>query len=105
MFFCGCLKIVMDLLSIFVLLQAMVAEHDIQNISCAAQDPDDLCTFAYITKDLKSGYHFCHVFTTVEVVGVIFIQGCRWGGTFLETFHGNLIWEYSKWEFIEIYGN
>ncbi|XP_050968539.1 ankyrin repeat and SAM domain-containing protein 1A isoform X3 [Labeo rohita] len=47
--------------------KAMVAEHEIQNISCAAQDPDDLCTFAYITKDLKSGYHFCHVFTTVEV--------------------------------------
>uniref|UniRef100_A0A8C2JCX2 Ankyrin repeat and sterile alpha motif domain containing 1Ab n=1 Tax=Cyprinus carpio TaxID=7962 RepID=A0A8C2JCX2_CYPCA len=47
--------------------KVMVAEHDIQNISCAAQDPDDLCTFAYITKDLKSGYHFCHVFTTVEV--------------------------------------
>ncbi|KAK9973785.1 hypothetical protein ABG768_024491 [Culter alburnus] len=47
--------------------KALVAEHEIQNISCAAQDPDDLCTFAYITKDLKSGYHFCHVFTTVEV--------------------------------------
>ncbi|XP_073726602.1 ankyrin repeat and SAM domain-containing protein 1A isoform X2 [Misgurnus anguillicaudatus] len=47
--------------------KAIVAEHEIQNISCAAQDPDDLCTFAYITKDLKSGYHFCHVFTTVEV--------------------------------------
>uniref|UniRef100_A0A671SG39 Ankyrin repeat and SAM domain-containing protein 1A-like n=1 Tax=Sinocyclocheilus anshuiensis TaxID=1608454 RepID=A0A671SG39_9TELE len=52
---------------IFVMFCAMVAEHEIQNISCAAQDPDDLCTFAYITKDLKSGYHFCHVFTTVEV--------------------------------------
>ncbi|XDV35261.1 hypothetical protein PO909_005240 [Leuciscus waleckii] len=47
--------------------KALVAEHEIQNISCAAQDPDDLCTFAYITKDLKSGFHFCHVFTTVEV--------------------------------------
>ncbi|XP_051567916.1 ankyrin repeat and SAM domain-containing protein 1A-like [Myxocyprinus asiaticus] len=47
--------------------KGIVAEHEIQNISCAAQDPDDLCTFAYITKDLKSGYHFCHVFTTVEV--------------------------------------
>ncbi|XP_056316560.1 ankyrin repeat and SAM domain-containing protein 1A [Danio aesculapii] len=47
--------------------KAMVAEHEIQDISCAAQDPDDLCTFAYITKDMKSGYHFCHVFTTVEV--------------------------------------
>lgn len=50
--------------------QAIVAEHEIQNISCAAQDPDDLCSFAYITKDLKSSYHFCHVFTTVEVVSV-----------------------------------
>ncbi|XP_049590643.1 ankyrin repeat and SAM domain-containing protein 1A isoform X2 [Syngnathus scovelli] len=45
----------------------IVAEHEIRNISCAAQDPDDLCTFAYITKDLKSGHHFCHVFSTVEV--------------------------------------
>lgn len=52
----------------YVTLQAIVAEHEIQNISCAAQDPDDLRTFAYITKDLKSGHHFCHVFTTVEVV-------------------------------------
>ncbi|XP_062263104.1 ankyrin repeat and SAM domain-containing protein 1A isoform X2 [Platichthys flesus] len=47
--------------------KSIVAEHEIRNISCAAQDPDDLCTFAYITKDLKSGHHFCHVFTTVEV--------------------------------------
>ncbi|XP_060724270.1 ankyrin repeat and SAM domain-containing protein 1A isoform X3 [Tachysurus vachellii] len=47
--------------------KAIVAEHEIQNISCAAQDPDELRTFAYITKDLKSGNHFCHVFTTVEV--------------------------------------
>ncbi|KAJ7998669.1 hypothetical protein DPEC_G00207280 [Dallia pectoralis] len=47
--------------------QTIVAEHQIRNISCAAQDPDDLCTFAYITKDDKSGHHFCHVFSTVEV--------------------------------------
>uniref|UniRef100_A0A3B5RAR9 PID domain-containing protein n=1 Tax=Xiphophorus maculatus TaxID=8083 RepID=A0A3B5RAR9_XIPMA len=46
----------------------IVAEHEIRNISCAAQDPDDLCTFAYITKDSKSGHHFCHVFSTVEVI-------------------------------------
>uniref|UniRef100_A0A3B4ZHQ5 Ankyrin repeat and SAM domain-containing protein 1A-like n=1 Tax=Stegastes partitus TaxID=144197 RepID=A0A3B4ZHQ5_9TELE len=46
--------------------KTIVAEHEIRNISCAAQDPDDLCTFAYITKDLKSGHHFCHVFSTVE---------------------------------------
>lgn len=48
----------------------IVAEHEIRNISCAAQDPDDLCTFAYITKDSKSGHHFCHVFSTVEVVSI-----------------------------------
>ncbi|XP_019911084.1 ankyrin repeat and SAM domain-containing protein 1A isoform X1 [Esox lucius] len=47
--------------------KTIVAEHEIRNISCAAQDPDDLCTFAYITKDNKSGHHFCHVFSTVEV--------------------------------------
>uniref|UniRef100_A0A8C7YG68 Ankyrin repeat and sterile alpha motif domain containing 1Ab n=1 Tax=Oryzias sinensis TaxID=183150 RepID=A0A8C7YG68_9TELE len=47
--------------------KTIVAEHEIRNISCAAQDPDDLCTFAYITKDQKSGHHFCHVFSTVEV--------------------------------------
>ncbi|XP_061582862.1 ankyrin repeat and SAM domain-containing protein 1A isoform X2 [Cololabis saira] len=47
--------------------KTIVAEHEIRNISCAAQDPDDLCTFAYITKDLKSGHHFCHVFSTVEI--------------------------------------
>jgi len=51
-----------------LLHQTIVAEHEIRNISCAAQDPDDLCTFAYITKDLNSGHHFCHVFSTVEVV-------------------------------------
>ncbi|KAL4622474.1 ankyrin repeat and SAM domain-containing protein 1A-like isoform X1 [Arapaima gigas] len=45
----------------------LIAEHEIRNISCAAQDPDDLCTFAYITKDLQTGHHFCHVFTTVDV--------------------------------------
>ncbi|XP_062420118.1 ankyrin repeat and SAM domain-containing protein 1A isoform X6 [Pungitius pungitius] len=47
--------------------KTIVAEHEIRNISCAAQDPDDLCAFAYITKDLNSGHHFCHVFSTVEV--------------------------------------
>lgn len=53
--------------------QTIVAEHEIRNISCAAQDPDDLCTFAYITKDLKSGHHFCHVFSTVEVVSDLYL--------------------------------
>ncbi|XP_048879944.1 ankyrin repeat and SAM domain-containing protein 1A isoform X2 [Brienomyrus brachyistius] len=47
--------------------KSIIAEHEIRNISCAAQDPDDLRTFAYITKDLQSGHHFCHVFSTVDV--------------------------------------
>ncbi|XP_016079192.1 PREDICTED: ankyrin repeat and SAM domain-containing protein 1A isoform X3 [Miniopterus natalensis] len=45
----------------------IIAEHEIRNISCAAQDPEDLCTFAYITKDLQTGHHYCHVFSTVDV--------------------------------------
>lgn len=49
-------------------LQNIIAEHEIRNISCAAQDPEDLCTFAYITKDLQTSHHYCHVFSTVDVV-------------------------------------
>ncbi|XP_058861025.1 ankyrin repeat and SAM domain-containing protein 1A-like isoform X2 [Acipenser ruthenus] len=45
----------------------VIAEHEIRNISCAAQDPEDLCTFAYITKDLLTSHHYCHVFSTVDV--------------------------------------
>ncbi|XP_054251778.1 ankyrin repeat and SAM domain-containing protein 1A [Indicator indicator] len=45
----------------------VIAEHEIRNISCAAQDPEDLCTFAYITKDLQTNHHYCHVFSTVDV--------------------------------------
>ncbi|KAM5179662.1 ankyrin repeat and SAM domain-containing protein 1A isoform 2-T2 [Mantella aurantiaca] len=47
--------------------QNVIAEHEIRNISCAAQDPEDLCTFAYITKDLQTSHHYCHVFSTAEV--------------------------------------
>ncbi|XP_063309129.1 ankyrin repeat and SAM domain-containing protein 1A isoform X3 [Pelobates fuscus] len=47
--------------------QNVIAEHEIRNISCAAQDPDDLCTFAYITKDLQTSHHYCHVFSTADV--------------------------------------
>lgn len=49
-------------------MQNIIAEHEIRNISCAAQDPEDLSTFAYITKDLKSSHHYCHVFTAFDVV-------------------------------------
>ncbi|RXM30179.1 Ankyrin repeat and sterile alpha motif domain-containing protein 1B [Acipenser ruthenus] len=48
-------------------MRNIIAEHEIRNISCAAQDPDDLSTFAYITKDLKSSHHYCHVFTAFDV--------------------------------------
>uniref|UniRef100_A0A8C6ZD13 PID domain-containing protein n=1 Tax=Nothoprocta perdicaria TaxID=30464 RepID=A0A8C6ZD13_NOTPE len=47
--------------------QNIIAEHEIRNISCAAQDPEDLSTFAYITKDLKTNHHYCHVFTAFDV--------------------------------------
>ncbi|XP_077151599.1 ankyrin repeat and SAM domain-containing protein 1A isoform X4 [Ranitomeya variabilis] len=47
--------------------QNVIAEHEIRNISCAAQDPEDLCTFAYITKDLQTSHHYCHVFGTADV--------------------------------------
>lgn len=54
------------------LVQNIIAEHEIRNISCAAQDPEDLCTFAYITKDLQTSHHYCHVFSTVDVVRIPF---------------------------------
>lgn len=57
-----------------VLLQNIIAEHEIRNISCAAQDPEDLCTFAYITKDLQTSHHYCHVFSTVDVVRTHFSE-------------------------------
>ena len=50
--------------------QNIIAEHEIRNISCAAQDPEDLSTFAYITKDLKTNHHYCHVFTAFDVVSL-----------------------------------
>ncbi|XP_066942509.1 ankyrin repeat and SAM domain-containing protein 1A-like isoform X16 [Macrobrachium rosenbergii] len=42
--------------------QALVCEHEIRNIHCACQDADDLSHFAYITKDLETKGHYCHVF-------------------------------------------
>lgn len=44
------------------LTQALVCEHEIRNIHCACQDADDLSHFAYITKDLETKGHYCHVF-------------------------------------------
>lgn len=62
--------------------QNVIAEHEIRNISCAAQDPEDLCTFAYITKDLQTSHHYCHVFSTVDVVSVpVMVAGSSWKGS------------------------
>lgn len=88
-------------------LQNIIAEHEIRNISCAAQDPEDLSTFAYITKDLKSSHHYCHVFTAFDVVSpdthwlcLIFIVpitshslwfSCLFAFTFLSEFG---VWNY-----------
>nr|XP_039257501.1 uncharacterized protein LOC120334115 isoform X1 [Styela clava] len=46
-----------------------IAEHEIHNISFASQDADDLSTLAYITRDARTGNHYCHVFrvTTLDV--------------------------------------
>lgn len=63
-------------LSFFLSLQNIIAEHEIRNISCAAQDPEDLSTFAYITKDLKSSHHYCHVFTAFDVVSTDTVAVC-----------------------------
>ncbi|XP_033116894.1 ankyrin repeat and sterile alpha motif domain-containing protein 1B-like isoform X2 [Anneissia japonica] len=45
----------------------VITEHEIRNISCAAQDAIDLKTFAYITKDSQSDRHYCHVFNVKNV--------------------------------------
>jgi len=49
-------------------LQKVVSEHDIDNIFCACQDGDDLTVFAYITRDLTTQKHYCHVFRVDSTV-------------------------------------
>ncbi|XP_064602362.1 ankyrin repeat and SAM domain-containing protein 1A-like isoform X2 [Liolophura sinensis] len=41
----------------------VVCEHEIGNIFCACQDPENLNFFAYITKDRETSKHYCHVFS------------------------------------------
>ena len=48
--------------------QKLVCEHEIRNIHCACQDADDLSHFAYITKDLDTRSHYCHVFRVQTMV-------------------------------------
>ncbi|XP_070566110.1 ankyrin repeat and SAM domain-containing protein 1A-like isoform X2 [Ptychodera flava] len=44
----------------------IITDHSIRNISCAAQDPAELRTFAYITRDNKVDKHYCHVFSVTN---------------------------------------
>ncbi|KAJ3612685.1 hypothetical protein NHX12_020950, partial [Muraenolepis orangiensis] len=44
-----------------------VSYKGVKFIDATNKDPDDLSTFAYITKDLKSSHHYCHVFTAFDV--------------------------------------
>ncbi|CAG2179437.1 unnamed protein product, partial [Oppiella nova] len=44
--------------------QVMVCEHSIRNIQCICQDSEDLNHFAYITKELETNNHYCHVFSS-----------------------------------------
>lgn len=52
------------------LFQTLVCEHEIRNIHCACQDAEDLSHFAYITKDLETKGHYCHVFRVQTRVSV-----------------------------------
>ena len=52
----------------FLHFQKVVCEHEIGNIFCACQDGDNLNYFAYITKDLESAKHYCHVFCVKSTV-------------------------------------
>ncbi|MEQ2158277.1 hypothetical protein GOODEAATRI_010563, partial [Goodea atripinnis] len=52
-----------------------ITYRGVKFIDAATKDPDDLCTFAYITKDSKSGHHFCHVFSTIQTYEIILTLG------------------------------
>lgn len=50
--------------------QKVICEHEIGNIFCACQDGDHMNYFAYITKDLESNKHYCHVFCVKSTVRI-----------------------------------
>lgn len=56
----------------FKIFQHEIAEHDISNISFASQHEEDLQTFAYITHDVTTGKHYCHVFRVSTLVCIVF---------------------------------
>ncbi|CAG2120580.1 unnamed protein product, partial [Medioppia subpectinata] len=53
--------------------QVMVCEHSIRNIQCICQDSEDLNHFAYITKELETNNHYCHVFSSNNTVCLLFM--------------------------------
>ncbi|CAH1785263.1 unnamed protein product [Owenia fusiformis] len=56
----------------------VICEHEIGNIFCACQDGTSLNFFAYITKDLQTHKHYCHVFsvkTTDSATEIILTLG------------------------------
>ncbi|KAK3580897.1 hypothetical protein CHS0354_008182 [Potamilus streckersoni] len=40
----------------------VICDHEIGNIFCACQDVESLNFFAYITRDVETANHYCHVF-------------------------------------------
>ncbi|XP_052798445.1 ankyrin repeat and sterile alpha motif domain-containing protein 1B-like isoform X2 [Mya arenaria] len=41
----------------------VICDHEIGNIFCACQDTEHLNFFAYITRDIETCQHYCHVFS------------------------------------------
>ncbi|KAL3841322.1 hypothetical protein ACJMK2_019484, partial [Sinanodonta woodiana] len=41
----------------------VICDHEIGNIFCACQDVESLNFFAYITRDVETANHYCHVFS------------------------------------------
>ena len=68
-----------DSLYIFF-FQKVICDHEIGNIFCACQDTEDLRFFAYITRDIQTAKHYCHVFkvkssVSTQGIGFHFIFG------------------------------
>ncbi|XP_076335026.1 ankyrin repeat and sterile alpha motif domain-containing protein 1B-like [Tachypleus tridentatus] len=44
-----------------------ICDHQIQNIYCASQEPDDLSHIACIVKEHQTHFHYCHAFCAKNV--------------------------------------
>ena len=61
---------IFSMFSFFLYFQKVICDHEIGNIFCACQDTDDLRFFAYITRDIQTARHYCHVFKVKSSVSV-----------------------------------